>query len=181
MGLMTETRTDIINEKFVLMINNTLAMENAAVERLQTRLAEVTLQDSKQQLQQHLDETREQQKRLQQFIINIGGIPTEERLGLPLPSYPQSIRKFMENSMTAEEWELKKAEEDLIIENAEITCYNMLVQKAQIMNMSDVIPIMRQNLQEEESMATWLRANAPAMLTQLWPKIEASIINSTKK
>lgn len=38
-------------------------MENTAVERLHIRLKEVSLQDAKQQLQQHLDETREQQKK----------------------------------------------------------------------------------------------------------------------
>ena len=43
-------------------------MENtAAVERLQTQLKEVSLQEVKQQLQQHLDETTEQQKILQQM------------------------------------------------------------------------------------------------------------------
>jgi ferritin-like metal-binding protein YciE len=48
--------------------------------------------------------------------------------------------------MIAEEWELKKAEEDMIVENAEINCDNMLIQKAQIMNMDDAIPLLRQNL-----------------------------------
>lgn len=47
--------------------------------------------------------------------------------------------------MIAEEWELKKAE-DMIVENAEIKCDNMLIQKAQIMNMDDAIPLLRQNL-----------------------------------
>ena len=49
------------------MINNVLAMENTAVERSQTQLKEVSLQEVKQQLQQHLDETTEQQKILQQM------------------------------------------------------------------------------------------------------------------
>jgi ferritin-like metal-binding protein YciE len=48
--------------------------------------------------------------------------------------------------MIAEKWELKKAEEDMIVENAEITCDNMLIQNAQIMNMDDAIPLLRQNL-----------------------------------
>ena len=42
-------------------------MENRAVERLQIHLKEVSLQEVKQQLQQHLDETTEQQKILQQM------------------------------------------------------------------------------------------------------------------
>jgi hypothetical protein len=48
--------------------------------------------------------------------------------------------------MIIEEWEPKKAEEDMIVENAEITCGNVLIQKAQIMNMDDAIPVSRQNL-----------------------------------
>ena len=72
--------------------------------------------------------------------------------------------------MIVEEWEPKKAEEDMIVENAEIKCGNILVQKAQIINMDDAIPVLRQNLQEEESMAAWLETNTLAMLTQLWPR-----------
>jgi hypothetical protein len=48
--------------------------------------------------------------------------------------------------MIIEEWEPKKAEEDMIVENAEITCGNILIQKVQIMNMDDSIPVLRQNL-----------------------------------
>jgi len=40
--------------------------------------------------------------------------------------------------MIIEEWEPKKAEEDMIVENAEITCGNILIQKVQIMNMGSV-------------------------------------------
>ena len=72
--------------------------------------------------------------------------------------------------MIVEEWEPKKAEEDMIVENAEIKCGNVLIQKAQIMNMDDAIPVLRQNLQKEESMAAWLETNTLAMLTQLWPR-----------
>jgi ferritin-like metal-binding protein YciE len=157
-------------DKFVLYLNDALSMENTAIKRLQIRLKEVRLQDFKQRLQQHLDETREQQRRLQQFIIDIGGTPTEERLGLPLPSYPRSMKKLMKNSMTPEEWELKKTEEDMIIENAEIIRYNMIVQKAQIMNIGDAVPLLRQSLLEEESMAAWLKSITPVMITHLWPK-----------
>lgn len=37
--------------------------------------------------------------------------------------------------MIAEEWEIKdKAEEDMIVENVKIICHNMLIKKAQIIN-----------------------------------------------
>ena len=81
--------------------------------------------------------------------------------------------------MIAEEWELKKAEEDIIVENAEITCDNMLIQKAQIMNMDDAIPLLRQNLQEQESMAEWLKTNTSAMVPSCG-KIESAVTSSSK-
>lgn len=48
---------------------------------------------------------------------------------LPLPGYPQDILHLMNNTMTKENWELKRTEEDMIVENAEATCYLMLIQK----------------------------------------------------
>ena len=38
------------------------------------------------------------------------------------------------------------------------------------MKMDDAISVLRQNLQEEESMAAWLETSTSAMLTQLWPR-----------
>lgn len=46
-------QTDIIKQKFILELNGALAMENAGIERLQVRIAEVSLQEAKQQLQHH--------------------------------------------------------------------------------------------------------------------------------
>ena len=90
---MTKTNQimEIITQKFILELNAALAMENAGVERLQTRIQEVSLPDAKSQIEHHLQESKEHQKRLQQLITNMGGEPTIEKIGLPLPSYPQTI------------------------------------------------------------------------------------------
>ncbi len=158
----------IEKEKFALMFNLVLAMENAACKRLENRINEVSLPEAKQQLQHHLEETKEQQKRLQDLITNYKGTPTTEELGLPLPSYPETIKKEMEMSMTKGEKELKKAEEDLLVEKAEATCYNMLITKSNILNMgTEALPILQQNLQEEQSMIDWIESNCPTMIQQL--------------
>jgi hypothetical protein len=73
---------------------------------------------------------------------------------------------------SAAERELKESIQDTIIENAEVTGYTMLIQMAVKMNVADAIPSLRQNLNEEEEMFGWLRANAPAMFAKLWPQIE---------
>jgi ferritin-like metal-binding protein YciE len=59
---------NIEKEKFALMFNAVLSMENAACKRLENRINEVSLPEAKQQLQHHLEETNEQQKRLQNLI-----------------------------------------------------------------------------------------------------------------
>src|ERR671920_1641195 len=163
-----------LNDKFILYLNTALAIENAAIERLQSRIKLTIVEDAKQQLQHHLEETREQQDRLRQQITKLGGIPTQEKAKLPISSPPESIVKIMQNStMTStEERELNESIQDTIIENAEVTGYNMLIQMALKMNVADAIPSLRQNLNEEEEMFGWLRANAPAMFAKLWPQIE---------
>jgi ferritin-like metal-binding protein YciE len=172
---------EILNQKFALEWNSALAMENAGIERLKSRIEEVTLPEAKQKMQLHLQESVEHQKRLQQLISSIGGVPTQEKLGLPLPSYPEIIMKMMINSMTKQEWELKKAEQDMIVENAEVTCYLMLIGKAQMAGgvFSNAIEPLSQNMKDEQKMADWIKTNSPGMLAQLWPQIQSAIASSS--
>jgi ferritin-like metal-binding protein YciE len=156
-------------------------MENAAIERLKKRHKEASSPEAKKRLKLHLEETKQQQKRLQEVIINLHGRPTKDKAGLPIPTYSRSLMKSMKNSMTREEWKLRRTEEDVILENAEIVCYNTLIQNVKIMNKDDsgtIISVLHQNLQEEEYMAQCLKEISPSMLTQLWPKIESSLIKS---
>ena len=74
-----------------------------------------------------------------------------------------------------EEMELLRTKQDLIIEYAEIVAYDMLIQICQRSNLEDAIPILKQNLSEEESMANWIKTNTPTMLNQLWPKIVTAV------
>jgi ferritin-like metal-binding protein YciE len=165
---MTQQQNIESKKKFVLMFNAIHAMENPAFKRREKRINEVSLPEAKQQLQHHLEETKEQQKRLQDIITKYNGTPTTEELGLPLPSYPESIKTEMESSMTEGEKELKKAEEDLLVEKAEATCYNTLIQKSKILGQeTDAVLILEQNLREEQSMIDWIESNCPTMIQQL--------------
>ncbi|MGB6527205.1 MAG: DUF892 family protein, partial [Candidatus Nitrosopolaris sp.] len=51
-------------QKLTLYLNDALAIENAAVQRLQSRIKQTKIENAKQRLQLHLQETREQQNRL---------------------------------------------------------------------------------------------------------------------
>lgn len=165
-----------LEEKLAQYLNEALSFENAAVSRLQSRIKEIQLEDAKQQLQQHLEVTREQQNRLKQLITNLGARPTNDSGQLPILVPPRTLANTLKKSMTSAEKQIKSAKEDLVIENAEVTMYDTLLQVAQLMNAGDTVPVLTQNLAEERAMADWIRANTPAMITQLYPEIQSSIV-----
>ena len=170
---MSLSTLDLMNQKFILQLNAALAMENAGVERLHTRITEANLPDAKQQLEYHLQESLEHQKRLEQLISSIGGQPTQEKLGLPLPSYPPTMKEMMDKTMTKQEYELKRTEEDMIVENAEVCVYLNLIQQCQMAGGKylDAISPLSKNMNDEQEQADWIKTQSPGMLAKLWPKI----------
>lgn len=174
---------EIMTQKFIFELNGALAMENAGIERLQGRIKEVSLPKARQQLEHHLEESKQHQERLQKLIADLGGNATNEKLGLPLPSYPKKMQEIMDSSMTKQEWELKKSEYDLIVENAEVSCYLSLVQKAQMAGgiFINAIEPLSKNLKDEQAMVDWIKTNSPGMLAQLWPQIQSVIATTSSK
>ena len=165
-----------LSEKITLYLNEALSIENAAVERLQLRIKQTKIESVKQRLELHLEETREQQNRLKQLISDVGGKnPTKEKARLPIPWATKTMAKMIGRMMTSAELELKGAKEDAVIENAEIVLYDMLMQLVERTGITNAISVLSQSLSEEKAMADWIRTNAPDVLMQLWPEIEASI------
>ena len=172
----TRAKEITASEKITLYLNEALSMENAAVERLQLRIKQTKIENVKQRLRLHLEETREQQNRLKELISDVGGKnPTKDKAQLPIPSVPKTMAKMIGRMMTSAELELKGAKEDAVIENAEIVLYDMLMQLVERMGITNAISVLNQSLSEEKAMADWIKTNAPDILMQLWPEIEASI------
>lgn len=160
-------------KKFVLYLNIMLSIENAAIERLHARIQQSPLAEVKEQLVQHLEETREQKRRLITLIHRLGGQPTNERAVLPGYSLPKVLEDaFKASATTPEEQELRTIEADALIEYSEVIGYNMVIQLATKINIGEAIMPLRQNLQEEEKMVAWMRANLPSNFVQLWSKID---------
>ena len=194
------------NQKIVQYLNDALAMENASEERIQSRLQETMVDDTSTQLQDHLEETRNQKYRLKQIITSHGGEPTDAKAELPIlkpntidlvrddvksssPTKPinnaaspdsqgnpsvKSIVKETDNIRLAAERELIQTERDAVIEHAEIVKYKMLMEIAKKVGSMDAVPVIQQNLKEEEQMANWIISNTPSMLRRLWAQIEVS-------
>jgi len=167
------------HQKLILHLNEALALENAAVQRLQSRIKQTRIENVKQRLQTHLEETKGQQDRLKQLISDLGNGrqsgATKDKAQLPIPTAPKSLTKIFGKMMTSAESELKAAKEDAVVENAEIIIYDMLTHLAERMNATNAISVLSQSLSEERSMADWIKTNMPDMVAQLWPEIEASL------
>jgi ferritin-like metal-binding protein YciE len=176
-----------INSKLIQYFNEALSAENAAVDRIKSRIEECPIPEAKQKLQHHLEETKNQQNRLRSIIEKRGGSPTDSKAHLPELSPPTTMMmskaaKDTMKSLTGDadnplqdEIELTRIKNDAIIEHGEIVAYTALIQLAKKAGAQDAITSLEQNLNEEKEMASWLMNNTPSMVDQMWPKIEEAI------
>jgi ferritin-like metal-binding protein YciE len=72
----------LMKQKLIQYFNEALAMENAAVDRNETRMNEMPIPLVRQQLQYHLEQTFVQQDRHKTIITNLGDSPTSSKQGL---------------------------------------------------------------------------------------------------
>ena len=94
----------------------------------------------------------------------MSGTPVQEKGELPISKPPEFIVNTIHQSATSAEQEVIQIAEDMIVENAEVIGYNLLIQMATKMNFSDTIPSLKQSLEEEEKMFAWLRAMLTTIL-----------------
>ncbi len=156
-----------LNHILLSYLTQALSMEIASVERLQSRIRQTTSRDLRAQLQRHLQETRTQESRLTELISSLGGKAARDKAHLPIMSFPESVTDFVDKNTMNANVELEGANEDAIVEYGEIIFYETLLQIAQRGEAYDVISSVTQTINEERSMAYWIIANTPNLVTQL--------------
>jgi len=180
------------NNKFIDHLNEVLAAENAAIERLEKRIQATPIEDPKKILHQHLQEEKEQQRRLENLISTYGKKPTDSKADIislhTLTKEAEDIIKKNNvkdtnttkistttqipdvddnNMMTSEESEILNTKEDALIKNDEISSYKMMLKIAEGVMSKDVINILKQNLQEKESMYDKIKSSESKMLNEM--------------
>jgi ferritin-like metal-binding protein YciE len=174
----------IMNEKLLQFFNEAMAMENAAVDRNQTRMNETPIPLVKQQLQYHLEQTYVQQDRLRTIITNLGGTPTSAKAILPkmlpmdMDTVSNTVKEAAKSLVSSKskdrvdaERELLQTKQDAIIENAEIVTYKMLMEISQKVGLLEALPLLQQSLLEETAMENFILSSTPLALTMLWPEL----------
>jgi ferritin-like metal-binding protein YciE len=76
---MDSSKNNDENNKFIDHLNELLSIENALIKRLERRILETPIKDSKNLLQQHLKQEKEQQRRLMDLISSYGKKPTDSK------------------------------------------------------------------------------------------------------
>ncbi len=174
----------LMKQKLVQYFNEALAMENAAVDRNETRMSETPIPLVKQQLQYHLEQTFIQQDRLRTIITNLGGSPTSAKAALPkmlpmdMDTMSNTVKETAKSLVSSKskdrvdaEHELIQTKQDAIIENAEIVTYKMLMEISQKVGLLEALPLLQQSLLEETAMENFIVSSAPIALTMLWPEL----------
>jgi ferritin-like metal-binding protein YciE len=196
---MVSSKNNDENNKFIDHLNEILSAENAAIERLERRILETPIQDSKKLLQQHLQEEKEQQRRLKDLISAYGKKPTDLKADIiSLHSLTNEARDKIKKAnadtgndantttttisteiydhdnnninntiMTSEESETLNTKEDALIKNDEISAYKTILKIDEGVMGKDVINILKQNLQEKESMYDKIKHSESKLLKEI--------------
>ena len=173
------------NNKFINYLNEILSAENAAIERLFIRIQETPIIDSKKILDEHLLQEKEQQKRLLNLITEYGRRPTDSKADIislnSLITTTSNTTKKNNNSLiendhddndnntplTPKEVEILNIQEDALIKNEEISAYKKILKIAEENKSKEAINILKQNLQEKETMYDNLRKSESKMLNEI--------------
>lgn len=168
--------------KLIVYLNEILSIENAVIKRLHIRMHQTSLPNSRNILQDQLQEEKEQQSRLENLIADYWGKSTDVIADLPsLNSLTDAMKKKKGNAlnsqdethnskndhMTSQEIEILNTKEDALIKNAEIMAYKNVLKVAEKISDKNVINILKQNLQEKESTYASITTSESQMLSDM--------------
>jgi len=111
----------------------------------------------KARIDQHIDETRGQQARLESCIRRLHGSPsTIKDMGGKLMAFAQGV-----SGMVMSDEVVKGAMSGYVFEHMEIASYTILIAAAEAARDRETQQVCEQNLREEQAMAEWLLQHLP--------------------
>ncbi|PRB80444.1 ferritin-like domain-containing protein [Pseudomonas sp. MYb185] len=111
----------------------------------------------KARIDQHIDETRGQQARLESCIRRLNGSPsTIKDMGGKLMAFAQGV-----SGMVMSDEVVKGAMSGYVFEHMEIASYTILIAAAEAARDRETQQVCEQNLREEQAMAEWLLQHLP--------------------
>ena len=136
-------------ELFTFKLGAALTMENTIVGMLEQLIEEASSPDLKKDLRTHLEETHAHVRNIEQVFQSLGVEPDEQ----PCPAI-EGIEKEGQTNLKMTEDELHDA---VILagcaetEHHEIAVYENLIAHADAMGQDDVVALLRENLEQEQT------------------------------
>lgn len=144
---------EALRNLFIAGLSNAHAMEAQAEQLLKRQIERLDdFPDIKMRLQEHLDETYTQQRRIDSILENFGAsASTLKDAAMALFGNLAAVAH-----MTAEDEVLKNAFANFAFENYETAAYKSLISIAEALGETGAVGPLRQSCEEEEAMANWL-------------------------
>jgi ferritin-like metal-binding protein YciE len=166
------TSSDEVRSVFVTGLKNAHAMENQALAIMRPQADRLeSYPEMAQHLRQHIAETEDQVSRPERILDELG----EDRSALKDTAL-SAMGGFaaLANSLAPDEV-LKNTFANFAFENYEIAAYESLIALANAGDVSEAVPLLQQNLYEEEAMADWIQQNLETVTLQFAGRKEAGM------
>ena len=147
-----------VRETLLAWLNDAYSMEQSLVPVLENHAQDAKAFPAAQaRIQEHAAETRRQRDRIQQCIDQLGEKPStlKSAMGKVLGTLHAPGTGLYSDEL------VKNALMDYATEAFEIACYEALIVTAEEAGETRIVELCRQNLEEEELMAEWLRDQLP--------------------
>jgi ferritin-like metal-binding protein YciE len=150
-------------EIFITGLRNAHAMEKQALSIMKPQAERIeNYPEVLAKLRQHITETEGQVQRLESLLERLG----EDHSAIKDTMMSMAGAMAALGHAPAPDEILKNSFANFAFENFEIAAYKSLITLAPVAGVSDAVPVLQQNLAEEEAMATWLETNLASVTQQ---------------
>ncbi|AJY11598.1 ferritin-like domain-containing protein [Burkholderia dolosa] len=148
--------TNVAEERLMEWLRDAHAMEEQAETMLSSMAERIeNYPDIKRRIEQHIDETREQQRLIRACIERRGGsVSTIKDLGAKTMAWAQGL-----SGMFVSDEIVKGGMASYTFEHFEIAAYRNLIEAARVVGDAETLAVCERILPEEQAMAAWLEHN----------------------
>jgi len=157
-------------ERYILHLNHALAMESALVDHLERRANEISVQEIRQRILQHRDETVQHRDTVRGIIESLNGEPTSTKANVQAPITPGMLGRVI-TALESEKEDrfLLETLADFAVENYEAGVYQTLALIARNLGYPGHASRFDTIRQQEESMAAFVSRTAPQAINAAFP------------
>lgn len=155
-----------LNEKFIHDLGDIYDAEHRFLEAQQEMLQQANNPTVKTLLQEHIGQTQQQIKNLEQAYSILGEKPKRVKCDAAAGLVSEGQKGMKEASSNPAVLDCVIAGAAAKVEHYEVASYRGLIEGARIMGQDQVLQLLQQNLQQEEQTAQRVEQSTPQLLQQ---------------